>query len=404
MSEEAPEPKPAGRRPADRLAGASRRAYDMARSPVRAELLEEAAEASRLGLRTRRERLITAARPILQTAVAASAAWLIATEVLGHRLPFFAPVGAIVTLGLTVGERRRRAVELAIGVAVGIAIADLLVAWIGTGTWQIGVTVALAMVGALLVGGGPLLASQAAASAVLVVALQPPDEAFDFTRAIDGLTGAITGLVVGSLLLPADPVRIIRQGAGPVIRSLAAALDHIASAVELRDDADAERAIEEVARLRPRHDDLEDAIGEAVDTARMSVGRRSALRHVAQLSEFARHTRLAIGDARSLARGVSRAIALDDATPAHVQEAIRELAEATRGLHVLLEDEDPEPARERAIQAATIANEVIEETGNLSALHIVGQIRLIAVDLLRATGMERDKAQELVRSPGQIVT
>ena len=45
-------------------------------------------------------------------------AWLIATEVVGHSQPFFAPISAVVTLGLTVGERRRRAVELAIGVAV----------------------------------------------------------------------------------------------------------------------------------------------------------------------------------------------------------------------------------------------------------------------------------------------
>lgn len=383
---------------------APRRAYRLTRSPARGELLEEAAEASRLGLRTRQQRLITAARPILQTSVAAAAAWVIATEVLGHVRPFFAPIGAIITLGLTVGERRRRAVELAIGVAVGIAIADLLVTLIGTGTWQIGVTVALAMIGALLVGGGPLLASQAAASAVLVVALQPPDEAFDFTRAIDGLTGAVTGLVVGSLLLPADPVRIIRSGAGPVVRSLAAALDHISSAVRERDGSEADRAIEEVADLRPRHDDLEDALAEAVDTARMSLGRRAALQHVGQLAEFARHTRLAIADARSLARGVSRAIALQDATPPGVHEAIAELAEGTRALRALLDDEDPEPARERVLQAAGLANEVIEETGNLSALHIVGQIRLLCTDLLRATGMERSEAQELIRNQGQILT
>jgi hypothetical protein len=41
---------------------------------------------------------------------------------------------------------------------------------------------------------------------------------------------------------------------------------------------------------------------------------------------------------------------------------------------------------------------VLQETANLSAVHIVGQIRLAAVDLLRATGLERAEAQELVRS------
>jgi uncharacterized membrane protein YgaE (UPF0421/DUF939 family) len=393
MSEDAPRP-PASRR----LAGASRRAYDLTRSPARAELLEEAAEASRTGLRTRRARARAAIRPIFQTAVAASAAWFIALELLGHDRPFFAPIAAVVTLGLTVGERRRRAIELAIGVAVGIGIADLIVAQIGTGTWQIGVTVALAMFAAIMVGGGPLLASQAAASAVLVVALQPPEDSFDFTRAIDGLVGATTGVVIGSLLLPADPVRMARSGAGPVIDSLAAALDAIAAAIEERDESEAERAIERVAELRPQHDDLEDSVAEAVDTARVSIGRRSALQQVAELSEFARHTRLAIADARSLARGAGRAIALGDSTPAEITEAVRQLAEATRGLHALLDDEDPLPARERAVQAAALSNEVLAETANMSALHIVGQIRLLAVDLLRASGVERTRAQELVRA------
>ncbi len=381
-----------------RLAGASRRAYEMTRSPARAELLEDAAQASRTGLRTRKERTMAAARPILQTAVAAAAAWFIALELLGHDRPFFAPIAAVITLGLTVGERRQRAIELAVGVAVGITIADLLVAWIGTGTWQIGVTVALAMFAAIIVGGGPLLASQAAASAVLVVALQPPEDSFDFTRAIDGLVGAATGVLVGSLLLPADPVRAAKASGGPVLDSLAAALDDIASAIEQRDDSMAERAVEAVAELRPRHDDLEDSVTEAVDMAQVSLGRRSALQEVARLSEFARHTRLGIADARSLARGAGRAIALGDATPPEVHQAVRELAEATRELKALLDDEEPAAAREHAVRAAEVSNAVLGETANMSALHIVGQIRLLAVDLLRASGIERTRAQELVRA------
>ena len=43
------------------------------------------------------------------------------TELLGHQQAFFAPVSAIITLGLTVSQRGRRAVEVAIGVAVGLA-------------------------------------------------------------------------------------------------------------------------------------------------------------------------------------------------------------------------------------------------------------------------------------------
>jgi uncharacterized membrane protein YgaE (UPF0421/DUF939 family) len=361
--------------------------------------MEQAAEASRAGLRTRRERVLTVARPILQTSVAASAAWLIATELVGHDQPFFAPISAVVTLGLTVGERRRRAVELAIGVAVGIAIADLLVAAIGTGTWQIGVTCGLAMLAATLVGGGPLLASQAGASAVLVATLQPPEGGFDFDRALDALVGSGTALAVGSLLLPVDPIRLVREGLGPVLDRLAAVLDGIADALEHRDAHEAERALTAVGRVDALYDHLTATLTAAGDAARISLGRRNTLsnldRYVAAVGEVG----LAIENVRALARGAVRAIALEDSTPPEVPAAIRELAGAVRELGSLLEEGgDPEPSREAAMRAVRLANAVLTETSNLSAVHIVGQVRLVAVDLLRAGGVPRAEAQQAVRA------
>jgi uncharacterized membrane protein YgaE (UPF0421/DUF939 family) len=358
--------------------------------------MEQAAEASRAGLRSRRERIITVARPILQTSVAASAAWLIATELVGHEQPFFAPISAVVTLGLTIGERRRRAVELAIGVAVGIAIADLLVAAIGTGTWQIGVVCGLAMLAATLVGGGTLLASQAGASAVLVATLQPP-EGFDFERALDALIGSGTALAVGSLLLPVDPVRLVREGLGPVLDRLAAALHGIADALDHREAREAERALTAVDRVDALYDHLSATLAAAGDAARISLGRRGTLnrleRYVAAVGEVG----LAIENVRALARGAVRAIALEDSIPPEVTAAIRELATAARELGSLLEEGNTEPSREAALRAVRLANAVLAETTNLSALHIVGQVRLVAVDLLRAGGMPRAEAQQAVR-------
>jgi uncharacterized membrane protein YgaE (UPF0421/DUF939 family) len=368
------------------------------RIPPRAELMEQAAEASRAGFRSRRERIIAVARPILQTSVAASAAWLIATELVGHDQPFFAPISAVVTLGLTVGERRRRAVELAIGVAVGIAIADLLVAAIGTGTWQIGVVCGLAMLAATLVGGGPLLASQAGASAVLVATLQPPEGDFDFDRALDALVGSGTALAVGSLLLPIDPVRLVRDGLGPVLERLAAALDRIAGALEQRDAREAERALAAVGRVDTLYDQLAVTLTAAGDAARISLGRRGTLSRLDRYVGAVGEVGLAVENVRALTRGVVRAIALDDSTPPEVTAAINELATAVRELSDLLEEDgDPDSSRPAALRAVRLANAVLAETSNLSALHIVGQVRIVAVDLLRAGGMPRAEAQQAVR-------
>jgi uncharacterized membrane protein YgaE (UPF0421/DUF939 family) len=406
MSAEEPPPGGAGAPGGEARPRAGRAPRRLARRaseriPPRAELIEQAAEASRAGVRTRRERVVATARPILQSAVAASLAWLLATEVVGHPTPFFAPISAVVTLGLTVGQRRRRAIELAIGVSVGIFIADLLVRAIGTGTWQVGVVTGLAMLAATLVGGGTLLASQAGASAVLVATLQPP-EGFDFTRSLDALVGSITALAVGALVLPVDPIRLVRENIGPVLDRLAAVLGRIADALAHREPADADAALAAVARLDADYTHLSETLAEAGDAARMSLGRRGALGQLERYVGAVRELGLAIENSRALARGATRAIALDDSIPPEVPAAIQELAIAARELTSLLEDGEPDPSRDAALRAVRLANAVLAETANLSAVHIVGQVRLVAVDLLRAGGMPRGEAQQAVRTaPGE---
>jgi uncharacterized membrane protein YgaE (UPF0421/DUF939 family) len=362
------------------------------------ETLEQAAEISRAGLRSRRERIITSARPILHTSLAAAIAWFVATELIQHSNPFFAPISAVVTLGLTVGQRRRRAVELAIGVAVGIAIADALVAAIGTGTWQIAVVVCLAMVGATLVGGGALLASQAGASAVLVATLQPPEGGFDFNRFFDALIGGGVALAVSSLILPVNPLRLVHEYVQPVIDRLVTALERIARALEAKQPEAAEEALLAVGRLDAAHDGLLEALDAAGDAARLSPRRRRALSGLDRYAVAGGELGLVVENLRALARGVVRAISLDDSVPVEAIEAVRELRRCAEALDGYLRGDDPDDARAAAVHAAALANMVLEETTNLSAVHIVGQIRLAAVDLLRATGLERGEAQELVRS------
>src|SRR5262249_59887643 len=58
---------------------------------------------SPLGHRLRRWR--SAALPIAQAATAAGLSWLIAVHIVGHRVPFFAPVAAVLCLRLSLGQR-----------------------------------------------------------------------------------------------------------------------------------------------------------------------------------------------------------------------------------------------------------------------------------------------------------
>ena len=83
---------------------------------------------------------------ILQIGVAVLVAWLVATHVLGHAVPFFAPVTAIICLGLTYGQRLRRILEVTVGVAIGVLVGDVIVLGLGNGAWQMSVVVVLATV------------------------------------------------------------------------------------------------------------------------------------------------------------------------------------------------------------------------------------------------------------------
>lgn len=99
-------------------------------------------------------RLRDAFWPVVQTAVAATLAWSVAAFVLGHDRPFVAAIAAVISIGAVAGQTLRRATEWIFGIAVGLAVADLIMLAIGTGPIQTGIIVGLAMFVAVLMRGG----------------------------------------------------------------------------------------------------------------------------------------------------------------------------------------------------------------------------------------------------------
>src|SRR4051794_11891043 len=80
-----------------------------------------------------------------QAAFAAGAAWELAHLIPRHGQPFFAPIAAVIALGAEPGTRGRQALEMIVGVTLGIVFGALLVGAAGAGGWQlvVGVLVAL---------------------------------------------------------------------------------------------------------------------------------------------------------------------------------------------------------------------------------------------------------------------
>jgi hypothetical protein len=362
------------------------------------EVIEDAAERSRVTLHGRVARWRALAPTLLLGAIAAGAAWFIATKLVGNTGAFFAPVAAIVTLGLTVGSRLNRAIELSIGVPLGIALADVLVLEVGSGTAQIIGIVFLATSVAVFVGGGPLLVTQAAVSAILVVTLQPPTNGISFTRAADALIGCGVALILNFVIAPIDPVALVRREAAPVLRELAGVLDDIAGALESRDRDRAFAALDRAREIDSYTQRFLESLTIGRETAAAAPQRRAARGPLAIYSEAGGQIDLAVRNVRVLARGVVRAIDVGDPAPPEVAMAIRELRQAVMALAPWMQD----PARaaaviEPAVRAALHASAVLEQTSNLSVSVIVGQVRSTAVDLLRTTGMAPADARARIR-------
>jgi Fusaric acid resistance protein-like len=343
-------------------------------------------------LASRFGRLPTNAWFILQAAVAAGIAYFLAANLLGHEQPFFAPVAAVVTLSLAPGERGRRALEVALGVVVGLVVADLIVLAIGVGAAQIAVVVATAMVAAVLIGERRLLVNQAAISAILVVVIQPPDSGFSPDRFFNALIGGGVALAINHLF-PVNPERLVERAARPIFEELAAALEVVAEALISGDRERAQALLESVRDLDERVRSFNEALSAGYETARLSPTRRRSLKHLELYAGASISIELTVINTRVLARGTANTLRRGEAVPTVVPQAISDLSRAVRALADYLEEaQGPEEARQFALEAARGATEALKEKHDLTVTVLVGQVRSMAVDLLRSTGMDQAQA------------
>ncbi|WP_113704767.1 FUSC family protein, partial [Nonomuraea lactucae] len=219
-----------------------------------------------------RERLATfrvMGPSIAQSAVGAGLAWTIAVEVLGHPQPFFAPIAVLVCLGVALGQRLRRVAELVVGVSLGVGVGDLLVAWIGSGPWQISLVVVLAMSTAVLLDSGTLFMVQAGASAVLVTALLPGNGSGGLDRMLDALTGGAVA-IAAMALLPAAPFSLVARHASEVLDALSTVLERAAEAIERRDADLAAEALEEGRGTQAAIEEFHQALAAGKEIATIS--------------------------------------------------------------------------------------------------------------------------------------
>lgn len=334
-----------------------------------------------------------------QAGAASTIAWLIAHEVLHNPDPVFAPLVAVGTLAASVGQRVRRVVELVAGIALGILIGDSLLYFTGTGPWQLGVVVVLAVLATLILGGGPSVVLQASATAVLVATLSPSVRNLEVPRFVDAFVGGGTALLVTSVLLPLNPLRVINRAARPALDMLAEQLEVTSNALVDRNLGQAELAMNRLRRNKAELQALTDAVEGAKEATTLSPiswhRRRGILKHYAAAAEPIDR---AMRNSGALIRRGATMIEDEEPIPSRLAQAVKGLANSVRWLrHEFAGGREPFQSRDLCLDAVRQAGAAYREGVGFSGSVVVAQVRTTTSDLLVASGISQQDANQQVR-------
>lgn len=335
---------------------------------------------------------------IVHSAIGAGVAYWIAVEVIKHGQPFFAPMSAVIILGLSGGDRIKRATELTLGCALGVGLGDLLIMQIGTGYWQIFVVVGLALLVASFVSPAPLVSNQMAIGGILIATMFPSGDGGSIDRMIDAFIGGGVGILVIALL-PSSPLDAGRHQVANVLGIAASVLEDVAASLKAKDAAKLNNALEALRRSQASVNKLETAASSGKEATTVSPFLWGDRARVRSLYRILAPVDNVIRNARVLAR---RAVVLteDNDTVSDEQiHVIEEIADIALRLSDLYEHhkeisealEIPELVN-RLRQLGSEVGEDIAEDRVLSAQVILAQSRSIIVDLLQICGMSRESA------------
>ena len=329
--------------------------------------------------------------------MAAALAWYLANDVFGHPRPFFAPIVAVICLGTSYGQRVRRVAEVTFGVAVGVFLADLLLLLIGTGPWQVGVLVALAMTITLLLNAGSLFVTQAAVQGIVVVTFAAtPGEAL--TRWLDALIGGGVALLAAAAV-PGAPLRRPREQAAVVVRTIAELLRAGAHSAEA---GDVERGLQVLADARSTDRlirELQDAADEGLSVIASSPFRRRQSGQVRRMVELVEPLDRALRNTRVLVRRVALTTYHHVPLPRAYVLLCTDLADATDELADALASGALHSGVQRSLLQVAEGTAEVERVADLSADVVLAQIRSIIVDLLQITGMDVIEATDALPPP-----
>ncbi len=334
--------------------------------------------------------------PIVQASLAAGAAYLLAQLVLGHDQPFFAAVAAWVCLGFSFERELRRVADVAVGVAVGVGIGEVIVGLIGAGWWQLTVVLLVSAVLARFIDRGPMLVTQAGVQAIVVVGLPAAVAAEGaFGRWADAAVGGVVALAV-TLLLPSDPLRRLRSLAYEATTELAETLEAVGRGLRQHDMDELGAALVRGRASESVLADWRDTARKAEDIARVGVN-RAQRGDIHEIVGQAVLVDRAMRSVRLLARRAPTVVGPDGTWPdvGPLADEVERFAGGTRLLASAVGGGGTvEDARRLLVDVAAAVDPHVVGRSDLRVASLVVLLRSPVVDALEASGLDPRAARE----------
>jgi uncharacterized membrane protein YgaE (UPF0421/DUF939 family) len=343
-----------------------------------------------------RTRAIRAARRVrrhlphvLLAATAAGLAYLLASLVFPSADAVFAPIAAVVAVGLSAGQRLVRAVEITGGVVLGLVLADLLTRVIGAGPWQLAIAVLVGMSAAVALRASSLMANQAAVTGVFVMVLVPLQDTPAPVRLADAVIGGLVAITLNAVLAP-DPHRVALTTAEQLLERLATAYRVLARALDEADLSTARRVLGDLEQLETAGRDLETAI--EATRERLTLGpaktRLVQRRRLRAMEQLAVRAGIMVTSARSTSRAAAT-LARHGSRPApDLVTAVDQLAEALLVLRGWVRGQaSVSTVRDEVLRAAVTASTALRAGPSPAEQALAWQVRAAAVDVLRVLGL-----------------
>jgi hypothetical protein len=219
-------------------------------------------------------------------------------------------------------------------------------------------------------------------------------------RLLDVVIGGGMALAVHTLVFPPDPVLGVARASAAVFAELGAVLRDASAALAAGDMTRADAARQSAENLELRVAELRHAVVLGGDTARWAPIRRSSRAELERYARTVGHSEVAARSARVLARNVLVYVRGGRPAQPGLADAVGELALAAWELPAQFD----EPWRggdvlRAALQSASQATAAAARHPDIALSEIAGQVRSIAIDIVRASELSETDRSALNQAP-----